>query len=467
MSGIYFGRKPTLLAALDVLMIVASLVASFIVRFRHFQNDLVSKILDDWTGATLVVITVHLLAFYVFELYSIELDFRRVGNVFRSVGAVAFSSSVVAVASFVVPRWGFGRGLFFLHAILLALLTATSRAIFSRLAQSRTPTEKALLVTNGPVSPDVITEMSTNLESRFLVVGTVPVSAEAPMPKAGERTLTPPPMGALRDTEAVLKREGAVNIIVANIDTLPQEAARELLRLKTKGIEVHELSAIFEKLSGRIPLEHVSDSYFLRVPAFTGDTRPMLSNFLRVLDVIVSVVLMILSSPLWVLAFVGIKLTMPGPVFYSQERVGKDEKIYTIHKFRSMGVDAEKGGAKWATPGDPRVTPFGRFMRRTRIDELPQIWNVLKGDMSLVGPRPERRVFVDQLKQEIPFYGLRFGIKPGLTGWAQVMYRYGASVDDTKIKLSYDLYYIQERSVLLFALILLKTVQTVLFKPGS
>ena len=207
----------------------------------------------------------------------------------------------------------------------------------------------------------------------------------------------------------------------------------------------------------------------MRVPAFTTDTRPVLSNLFRLLDVLAALTIMALSSPLWLLAFVGIKLTMPGPVLYSQERVGKDEKTYTIYKFRSMRVDAEKlsGPVQSSGSGDPRVTPFGRFMRRTRIDELPQLWNVLVGDMSFVGPRPERPNFVAEYKREIPFYGLRFQIKPGLTGWAQVGYRYGNTVNDTRVKLSYDLYYVQERSIPLFALILLKTVTTVLFKPGS
>jgi lipopolysaccharide/colanic/teichoic acid biosynthesis glycosyltransferase len=132
-----------------------------------------------------------------------------------------------------------------------------------------------------------------------------------------------------------------------------------------------------------------------------------------------------------------------------------------------MRLDAEKDGPRWATQNDDRVTPFGRFLRRTRIDELPQLWNVLRGDMSLVGPRPERAVFVSQLSREVPYYALRFQIRPGLTGWAQVNYRYGASVDDTRVKLSYDLFYIQGRSLSLFAVTLLKTVQTVLFKPGS
>jgi len=274
-------------------------------------------------------------------------------------------------------------------------------------------------------------------------------------------------VGSVHDCEDALARESARHLIVAGIDRLPQNAAEEFLRLKGKGVEVHDLTDLYQDLTGRIPLELVDNRYFLRVPAFTRDTRPVLSNLLRVLDFFAALALLGASLPLWLLAVVGIKLTMPGPVFYSQERVGKDEAPYVIYKFRSMRLDAEKDGPRWATQNDDRVTPFGRFLRRTRIDELPQLWNVLRGDMSLVGPRPERAVFVAQLTREVPYYALRFQIRPGLTGWAQVNYRYGASVDDTRVKLSYDLFYIQSRSLSLFAVTLLKTVQTVLFKPGS
>jgi len=278
----------------------------------------------------------------------------------------------------------------------------------------------------------------------------------------------PPPVGTVHDCEEALTREGARCLIVAGIDRLPRDAATELLRLKDRGVEVHDLNDLYRDLSGRIPLDLVDHRYFLREPAFTRDTDPVLSNLTRVFDLITALVLMALSSPLWLIAAVGIKVTMPGPVFYSQERVGKGEAPYTVYKFRSMRLDAEKNGPQWAAgQTDPRVTPFGRLLRRSRVDELPQLWNVLIGDMSLVGPRPERAVFVAELKKEIPYYGLRFQVKPGVTGWAQVNYRYGASVEDTRVKLSYDLFYVQHRSIALYLVTLIKTVTTVIFKPGS
>jgi exopolysaccharide biosynthesis polyprenyl glycosylphosphotransferase len=177
---------------------------------------------------------------------------------------------------------------------------------------------------------------------------------------------------------------------------------------------------------------------------------------------------LLLVAPILPLVAIAIRLTSPGPVLYSQRRVGKDGKPFTIYKFRSMRINAEAAsGAVWSQPGDPRVTPMGRFLRRTRIDELPQLWNVLKGDMSFVGPRPERPEFVEDLSRQIPFYGQRHAVRPGLTGWAQVRHRYGSSVDDSQEKLQYDLFYIKHMSTTFDLFIVLETIKTVLVRGGS
>jgi exopolysaccharide biosynthesis polyprenyl glycosylphosphotransferase len=180
-------------------------------------------------------------------------------------------------------------------------------------------------------------------------------------------------------------------------------------------------------------------------------------------------VLLVLAQPVMIVAGLAIKATSPGPILYNQQRVGMNGKVFTIHKFRSMRADAEATtGAVWATPGrDPRVTRVGAFLRRSRIDELPQLWNVLRGDMSLVGPRPERPEFVSQLTEQIPFYGQRHAVRPGLTGWAQVRYAYGASVEDAMEKLQYDLYYIKNRSIALDVYIIVETLKTVVTRSGS
>ena len=465
MAGFHVGRRASRLAAIDAALITAALFAAAFVLRPSAGLSIVFEILEQWTGATAIVLTLHLLTFYVFELYNLRLDFTTVLNTARCIAAVMVAGALVALASFAFPLWGLSRKLFLLHGLILTAFTLASRWFLSRRARERMPPVRALLVTVGSAPEEVVEEFFKNPESHFHMVGTVTVGGALKMSSKGS---IPPPVASVHDCEDALAREGARRLIVAGIDRLPAAAAEEFLRLKGKGIEIHDLHDLYQALSGRIPLELVDDRYFLRVPAFTRDTRPILSNLLRVFDLVAAVALLALSLPLWIVAAVGIKLTMPGPIFYAQERVGRDEKPYVLRKFRSMRLDAERDGPRWSQgPVDTRVTPFGRFLRRSRIDELPQLWNVLTGEMSLVGPRPERPVFVAELKKQIPYYALRFQVKPGLTGWAQVNYRYGASVDDTRVKLSYHLFYVQERSVPLYLLTLVKTVTTVLFKPGS
>jgi exopolysaccharide biosynthesis polyprenyl glycosylphosphotransferase len=187
----------------------------------------------------------------------------------------------------------------------------------------------------------------------------------------------------------------------------------------------------------------------------------------RSFDIVCSLIIMVLTLPLMLLAALAVKLEDGGPVFYSQERVGKDGAAFFVHKFRSMRTDAEKGGKpQWAQQNDPRITRVGNFMRKTRIDELPQVLNVLKGDMSFVGPRPERQYFVDQLIEVVPYYNVRHSVKPGITGWAQVRYGYGSSAEDALQKLQYDLYYVKNNSLFLDVLILIDTLKVVLFRSG-
>ena len=420
------------------------------VAWRVAHAAVLPDLLRDWKGATALAVSVHLLVFYVFELYSVELDFRRGRNLLRVAGAVAVASAIVASLGFIVPRWSFHRSLFALHAISLGGLVGLSRLWLARLLANRTPRDAAVLLSLRDPPNDVRDTILAHPERRFRVARTI------------HRDIAEP-----TTWRAAAKDCDARHVLVCGMDTLSPEDSAVLLQLKSEGVEVHDVTDVYQHLAGRIPIEMIGDLYFLRRPAFTTERQGVTMNLLRLLDVLGALVILTLSLPLWALAVGGIVLTMPGPVFFAQERVGKGGRPFTLYKFRSMRPDAERNGAQWSIPGDGRVTRWGRFLRRTRIDELPQLWNVLRGDMSLVGPRPERPVFVAMLTEQIPYYALRFQVKPGLTGWAQVSFRYGSTVDDTRIKLAYDLYYVQERSLLLYVVILLKTIPTVLFKPGS
>ena len=241
---------------------------------------------------------------------------------------------------------------------------------------------------------------------------------------------------------------------------------RQLLDCKASGIKVHDLNAHFEKTLGQIRLDYLNASWLIFGDGFNqGAWR---TGIKRAFDIVCAFLLLVLATPLMLVSAVMIKLESAGPIFYRQERVGLDGRLFNITKFRSMRTDAEKDGKpRWASVNDDRITRVGQIIRRVRIDELPQLFNVLRGHMSLVGPRPERQFFVDQLTREIPFYALRHSVKPGVTGWAQVRYAYGATVEDSQEKLQYDLYYVKNHTLFLDLVVLFETVSVVLMGKGA
>jgi sugar transferase (PEP-CTERM system associated) len=241
---------------------------------------------------------------------------------------------------------------------------------------------------------------------------------------------------------------------------------RALLDCRLKGVQVTDLARFFERVHGQVPIESLKVSWLIYGD---GYRQNLVRNFVkRVFDIVASCGLLVAAAPVMVLAASMIALESGGPIIYRQERVGRGGRTFTVLKFRSMSRDAEKDGkATWAVANDTRVTRVGRLLRRTRIDELPQLINVMKGEMSFVGPRPERPEFVAMLTEQIPFYAVRNSVKPGLTGWAQVRYSYGATIEQSVKKLEYDLYYVKNHTLLLDLVILLETVRVVLLGEGA
>ncbi len=267
------------------------------------------------------------------------------------------------------------------------------------------------------------------------------------------------------EVDALAERLGAEFVVQAADDMRGANWMEALLRCRLAGRRVYDATGFCERVLRRIPVAHLRTSDFAFADELT--VSPLRRMAKRAFDVAVSSVLVLCAAPFLVLVAVAIKLDSKGPLFYRQERVGLNGKTYWLWKFRSMRTDAEKDGAVWARANDDRVTRVGRFIRKTRIDEIPQVFNVLVGDMSFVGPRPERPVFVEQLKQQIPFYGLREAVKPGITGWAQIRYPYGASVEDARNKLEFDLYYVKNGSLFLDLGIIFHTVRHVLLARGA
>lgn len=255
------------------------------------------------------------------------------------------------------------------------------------------------------------------------------------------------------------------HIIVALDDRRGNMPIAELLECKLQSRMIEDSVSFYEAITGKILVEKVNPAWLIFSDGFACGRMTYLIK--RVLDLSLAVFILMASLPVSLLTALLIKLESPGPIFYRQERVGERGKVFSIVKFRSMRQDAERDGAVWASQNDCRVTRIGKFIRKVRIDEIPQIWNVLRGQMSFVGPRPERPVFVEQLVQKLPYYSLRHSAKPGITGWAQICYPYGASEEDALRKLEYDLYYIKNQSIFMDLLIIFRTVKTVLFQKGA
>jgi sugar transferase (PEP-CTERM system associated) len=322
--------------------------------------------------------------------------------------------------------------------------------------------EKILIVGSGQQAVDVARELLNRPDAGFRIVGFVGTDSEL----LGKSLINPRVIGLTEQLGTIVKREGIDRIVVAMGERRGQLPTDRLLQLSLTGeVSIEEGASFYERVTGRVSLNMIRPSWLI----FGGRGRQArLTTIARnVVHWLVALLGLLLCLPVILVTAILVKLDSRGPVFYKQERVGKNGRTFVLVKFRSMKVDAEKSGPVWASKGDDRTTRVGRIIRKVRIDEIPQFWNILRGEMSFVGPRPERPHFVAQLAEEIPYYEQRHLIAPGLTGWAQIKYPYGASIEDARQKLQYDLFYIKNYSLLLDAVIMFETIKIILFGRGA
>jgi sugar transferase (PEP-CTERM system associated) len=285
--------------------------------------------------------------------------------------------------------------------------------------------------------------------------------------RVGAPVINPGVIGVIDDIPDIVRARAVDRVVVSLADARGKLPMDRLLDMRLDGVAFDHLASLYEKYTGKIAVENLRPSWLIFSEGFRKG--PLLTLGKRVLDLAASLAGLAIGAPVMALVALAVRLTSPGPVLYHQTRVGLNGRHFTVHKFRTMHQDAEAAtGPVWASKaGDPRVTPIGRWLRRTRLDEMPQLWNVLIGEMSFVGPRPERPEFIEDLSRQIPYYRQRHFVRPGITGWAQVRYTYGASVEDALQKLQYDLYYIKNLSIPLDLFIIVQTVRTVLLRSGA
>jgi exopolysaccharide biosynthesis polyprenyl glycosylphosphotransferase len=478
--GIVYRRRHLQYAISDLIVYLMAIQLGHVIsmlwgaRMRPFW-----WVLDEYTGASLFLISSTVLMLYLGDGYQRTIDYRRAYNHMRLWFAVAAAQLAALVVYALFPHgwWGPWTGLAIGGSQILLL--SLSRYLLCRLRPDPVFPTRLVVLGEGRAARMVMDLIQDDLDNAksYQLLGFIKPLNGHPRRRQSDYVrddLPPnsiplqPILGTVEELPSIVEARSIDHVVVAHRAQLPATATRALLGAKAKGARVEEMATLYKRLMGKVPVLHVSDHWLIFGPTFQGVGR-FAASVRRVADVTFSLIIGALTLPVVLAAMVVIRLESKGSPIYVQERLGRDEQPFLIYKLRTMVSDAEKEtGAVWSQgKDDPRVTRVGRFLRRTRIDELPQLYNVLVGDMSLVGPRPEREHFVRQLEQTIPFYALRFSVKPGLTGWAQVNHRYGNTDEDAVEKLRYELYEIQELSFALYLMILLKTVQTVLMRAGS
>ena len=403
-----------------------------------------------------------LASFYLFDLYDFVVMHDRRELVLRLMQALGLAWVALALMFYAVPQVMIGRGVSFISLPLALLLMVAWRVAIHWVLGHPELGERILIVGSGPFAIEIARETLGRPDAGFRVVGFV----DSDPALVGQSLINPKVIGLTSELGELVKSEKIDRIVVAIGDRRGQFPTQELLRLSLSGdVSIEESASFYERLTGRVLLDMIRPSWLI---FSSRGQRVRTSEVARaIMHRTIALLGAIISLPIAIVTAILIKIDSRGPVLYKQQRVGKNGRAFTLMKFRSMRTDAEKDGPVWAKSEDERMTRLGRIIRKIRVDEIPQFWNILRGDMNFVGPRPERPHFVAQLAQEIPFYEQRHLIPPGLTGWAQIKYPYGASIEDAKQKLQYDLYYIKNQNLTLDATILFETIKTILFGRGT
>jgi sugar transferase (PEP-CTERM system associated) len=436
----------------ELLLIFGSVALAAALQDAH---DLGANV---WKIALVTVICQ--LCLYYNDFYDLTVVHSNRELVVRLLQAAGAASIVLAALYFVLPGLIIGNGIFVSSLFVFLIAILVWRVGFNHLTGRLE--ERVLVVGTGDTARKVARQILDQHDFAYRIVGFIDNDAS----RIGERIVNPGIIGTPADIDRLVSAHQIDRIVVGLADRRGSLPIQELLRAKMAGVRVEDATTTYERVTGKILIDDLRPSWLIFSDGFRVSRVSRLMK--RAIDLSLSLLMAIATLPLMVLTALLVWIEDGRPVLYRQERVGENGRTFVLSKFRSMRKDAEEAGRPvWAKDGDERVTHVGRVIRKTRLDELPQLWNVLRGDMSFVGPRPARPFFVDELSKAIPFYQQRHAVKPGLTGWAQVKYRYGSSLEDAMEKLRYDLYYIKHLSVFFDLTIVFDTVKVVLFRKGA
>ena len=453
--------RTILLLLVEAMLLFGGLVIAVYVRMGagDAEDALISR--NGFYKAALATLFC-LTSFYFFDLYDFVVMRDRRELVLRMLQALGLAWIALALMFYALPQVMIGRGVTLISLPLALLLMVGWRLSIHWFLGHPELGERILIVGSGEFAVEIAKETLQRKDAGYRVVGFVDNDPAL----VGKSLINPKVIGLTSELASLVRRENIDRLVVAIGDRRGQFPTQELLKLSLSGdVTIEESASFYERLTGRVLLDMIRPSWLI---FSSRGRRARINEIARsAMHRIIALVGAILSLPIAIFTAIVIKLESRGPVLYKQERVGKNGRPFRLMKFRSMRTDAEKDGPVWAKTDDERMTRVGRIIRKIRVDEIPQFWNILRGDMNFVGPRPERPHFVAQLAQEIPYYEQRHLIAPGLTGWAQINYPYGASIEDAKQKLQYDLYYMKNQNVALDATIMFETIKTILFGKGT
>jgi len=446
-----------IIPTLDVLTFMFSFLLASFIRFKILKIDHLSS------PAFLGMIAITLFAFYILDNYKIEnkVDFVHTGG--RVFFATLVSSIFIIILVYLLGYkrymgdW-FGRGILPMTMFVFTLMASFTRISIDKIFISYHTNSNWLILDNIGKTQTFYQDFISIFGKTNLVILTDQINTSSD-------TSNLPTIDYLYNIEKWINKKWAA-IIVCNKAKIDSKIIKTLMQKRLQGVKVYDLVDFYENVWFKVPIDYLEDGWFATSSGFTLIHNNVNLKIKRIFDIVFAILLLIFTFPLIVLTYLLIKIFDKGPAIYKQKRTGEKETIFTIYKFRTMNIDAEIYGHKWTDLKDSRITFIGKLLRITRIDELPQCLNVLKGEMSFIGPRPERPEFNEELEKDIPYYSLRTLIKPGITGWAQILYPYGASKQDALEKLKYDLYYIKNYSLLMDFMILLKTARIIFFGKG-
>jgi len=453
-----------ILVAGETALLVAAVVISSIV----IGGSQAWELLTDNTAflRVLLIVLVCQVCLHYTDLYDLRTIQTKRDLATRLMRAIGATSLILGIAYWLFPLLVVQQGVFLMTAAMAIVLVMAWRSTFDVITSRLMPRERLLLVGTSPAA----IVLARELFERRQELGVEIVGFVDPDPsRVGAPVINPGVVGTIDDIPGLTARMRVDRVVVSLSDQRGKLPMDQLLDVRLRsGVLFDHLASVYEEYTGKIALENLRPSWLVFSTGFRKSW--LLTAVKRVFDITAAVCGLLLSLPLTIVTAIVVKLESPrDPVLYHQERVGLNGATFTIHKFRTMKSDAEAAtGPVWsAGDSDPRITRVGHFMRKTRLDEIPQLWNVLCGQMSLIGPRPERPSFVETLTRQIPFYGQRHVVKPGVTGWAQVRYSYGASVEDAIEKMQYDLYYVKHMSLMFDVMIALETIKTVVLRRGG